>query len=257
MRRPKVAFVQRIIQGLPHLFHSVSRRREAGAEGRDLQAAHSAGASSFQSPPGSTLLSEAIRHEPQNYYDLAQRYRQLLSLKCIWLGPDDVQITGTTAFSSGGFSEVWRGSLQGRDVVVKSFRCYSSPEFDPAEIGIVSPHRSPISAVGTTLISYSQRFLKVVLVSSQLSHPNLVPFVGVYSTSNHPFALVYAMMHNLELGQYLANHPNTNRLKLVSTMFTIPVADPWPTHRFSSSSGFHARWNTCTARASSTETSRW
>jgi serine/threonine protein kinase len=64
-------------------------------------------------------------------------------------------------------------------------------------------------------------------VSNKLSHPNVVPFLGVYSAPGHPFALVYEMMENMDLGQYLAQHPNVSRLKLVSIYFTIPAAMPW------------------------------
>lgn len=101
---------------------------------------------SFQFPPGPTIFSKAIQDECQSYYDLAQRTRGHLPQNCTLLGSGDVQIIDTTPFSSGGFSDVWKGSSKGRLVVVKSFRCYSSPKVDPAEIGYVSlsitSHRS-------------------------------------------------------------------------------------------------------------------
>jgi len=85
--------------------------------------------------------------------------------------------------------------LQGLRVAVKSLRFYSSPEFDPAEVGI--------------------RFLKEAWASNQLSHPNIVPLLGVHSSPSHPFALIYAMMDNLDLGRYLADHPDVSRSKLL------------------------------------------
>ena len=63
-------------------------------------------------------------------------------------------------------------------------------------------------------------------MSDKLSHPNIVPFLGVYSAPGHPFALVYKMMENMDLGQYLAQHPNVSRVKLVSMGFTMPAAIP-------------------------------
>ena len=75
-----------------------------------------------------------------SYYSLAQRLQKLLPPNLNVLGVGDVQITEAAPFSSGGFSDVWKASLQGRLVVVKSLRCYSSPEYDPAEVGIVSFH---------------------------------------------------------------------------------------------------------------------
>lgn len=194
-------------------------------------------APSSTSPSGSTLAVTVIQHGRKCYYNLAQRLRQLLPSSCKWLESDDVQITATTAFSSGAFSEIWKGSLQGSPVAVKSLRCYSSPEFDPAEVGIVSI--SPLHAAETALTEHSQRFLKEASASSQLSHPNIVPFLGVYSAPNHPFALLYAMMDNHDLGRYLADHPSVSRLELVSTALTISVTGHRPTPHFLSSSGFH------------------
>lgn len=86
--------------------------------------------------------SNGIQHDCQVYYDLVQRLRQISPPSCTWLDPDDVQIIGTAAISSGGFSDVYRGSLMGFAVAVKTIRCYSSPDFDPAELGIVSLRRS-------------------------------------------------------------------------------------------------------------------
>ena len=53
----------------------------------------------------------------------------------------DVQILETSAFASGGFAELWRGSFQGQLVAIKSLRRYSSQEFDSAEVGIVSSYQ--------------------------------------------------------------------------------------------------------------------
>ena len=96
----------------------------------------SAVVSSYPTPP-----SNVIQHEHQAYYHLAQRLQQLSPPGCNWLGPDDVQIIDTAPNSSGSISEIWRGSMKGLVIAVKSLRCYSSPEFDPAEVGIVSLHR--------------------------------------------------------------------------------------------------------------------
>jgi len=109
---------------------------------------------------------------------------------------------------------------------VKSLRLYSSPEFDPAETGIVSC--LPISAIEIALKAYPQRFLSEAWTSSKLSHPNIVPFIGVYSSLSHPFALIYAMMDKLDLGRYLADHPNVSRLKLVSRRGPYDIAGHKP-----------------------------
>ena len=48
-----------------------------------------------------------------------------------------------------------------------------------------------------------------------LSHRNIVPFVGGWSTEVHPFSLVYEWMGNLDLRQYLQNEPNAPGTTLV------------------------------------------
>ena len=63
----------------------------------------------------------------------------------------------------------------------------------------------------------SQRFSNEVRVCSLLHRRdvNAVPFVGVYSTEAHPFALVYEYMDGLDLKQYLRSEANAKRLELV------------------------------------------
>lgn len=143
-----------------------------------------------------TFPSIATQNGSASYYSLAQRLRKLLPPNLNVLGAGDVQFTETAPFSSGGSSDVWKASFEGRDVAVKSLRCYSSPDFDPAEVGI--------------------RFLREVWASNKLLHPNIVPLIGVLSTPNHSFALIYEMMGNVDLGRYLAQHPNVSRLKLLA-----------------------------------------
>ena len=58
-------------------------------------------------------------------------------------------------------------------------------------------------------------------MSNTLAHDNIVPFLGVYSTPSHPFALIYEIMDNVDLGQYLARRPTVSKLKLVSMVFSI------------------------------------
>jgi len=133
-----------LFQFIHLLYRPRARRAKAETQGQGERTAttDSAIVPSDRSPPDPTPPSNALQHERQGYYDLAQQLRQISPPTCKWLEPDDVLIVETSAFSSGGFSEVWQGSLQGLAVAVKTLRCYSSPEFDPAEVGIVRLPRS-------------------------------------------------------------------------------------------------------------------
>ena len=90
------------------------------------------------SPTASTLPTEATQNEPKFFRNLAQRLQQHFPPSLNLLGFGDVRILDATAVASGSFSDVWRGSLRGRLVAVKSLRCYSSPEFNSAGVEIVS-----------------------------------------------------------------------------------------------------------------------
>ena len=123
-----------------HISRRFFRRRTKGSkvEVPVPQWATNRDPSSASSPTASTLPTEATQNEPQCFHSPAQRLQQHFPPSLNWLGSGDVQILDTTAVSSGSFSEVWRGLLQGQLVAVKSFRCYSSPEFNSAEVEVVS-----------------------------------------------------------------------------------------------------------------------
>jgi len=52
-------------------------------------------------------------------------------------------------------------------------------------------------------------------MSTRLSGQRVVPFIGVYSTQEHPLALVFEFMQHLNLGEYLRNNRSVSRLDLV------------------------------------------
>ena len=60
-----------------------------------------------------------------------------------------------------------------------------------------------------------QRFYRHVLVCSSLSHANIVPFLGIFSSNKYPYACVFESIGKGNLAQYLANSPGAPRLKLV------------------------------------------
>jgi len=136
--RMSALFILRVLSLLP------TRRTRVRRE-KVVPTMHSADPSPSKSSSDSLVPSTTVVRERQDYYEIAQPLRPLLPAACNRLEPDDVLIIDTSPFSSGSFSDVWQGSLQGQLVAVKSLRLYSSPEFDPAEVGIVSacPYDQP------------------------------------------------------------------------------------------------------------------
>ena len=54
-----------------------------------------------------------------------------------------------------------------------------------------------------------------MLACTRLSNKHVVPFIGVYSTPEHPLALVFEFMEHLNLGEYLRNNRDAGKLGLV------------------------------------------
>ena len=58
---------------------------------------------------------------------------------------------------------------------------------------------------------------------SRLRGPNIVPFIGIYSTPEHLSALVFEFMHHLDLREYLRNNKDVERLELVGSIISHPL----------------------------------
>jgi len=57
----------------------------------------------------------------------------------------------------------------------------------------------------------------MVVVWKNLSHPNVVPLLGV---TIDPIQLVSGWMPDVDLTGYITNHPDADRLNLVGVTFT-------------------------------------
>lgn len=71
------------------------------------------------------------------------------------------------------------------------------------------------SSFDVSLTSRIQRFYRHAFICSSLSHANIVPFLGVFSSNKFPYACVFESMGKKNLVQYLASNPDAPRLKLV------------------------------------------
>ncbi|KAG6825508.1 hypothetical protein H0H92_003435 [Tricholoma furcatifolium] len=102
---------------------------------------------------------------------------------------DGVTIFGTR-LASGGFADIYQGNFQGQLVCVK----------------VIRPAKNTQDDVRKTTLN------EAVLCGS-LSHPNIVPFLGVYFKGNAP-SLVFLWMGNGNLVSYLEKFPLANRVRL-------------------------------------------
>ncbi|KAF9784473.1 kinase-like domain-containing protein [Thelephora terrestris] len=130
----------------------------------------------------------------QHHSELARSLYPSLSSICNWFGEDDIRVVWEFPVSAGGFTDLRKGSLENRQVAIKSYRRYLTA--DSSQISV--------------------RFAQEALVCSRLSHRHIVSFVGIYSTTTHPLSLVFKFAGHLDLRRYLKSHPTAKRLELLT-----------------------------------------
>ena len=79
--------------------------------------------------------SESLR---QSYWNLVFGLRPSFPPECSWLEPSDLRVIGKRAVAGGGFAEVWKGHLEGREVAIKSYRYYE--QFDQRDLVCMVGH---------------------------------------------------------------------------------------------------------------------
>jgi serine/threonine protein kinase len=112
--------------------------------------------------------------------------------------------------AAGAFGDIWQGRVQDQSVSIKMMRVFRDTDIqDVLKVGLI---RSSIAFC----YNYLQAFGREALIWRQLSHPNLLPFFGLYYVDSR-LCLVSPWMENGHLLQFL-RHASTNidRLSLVS-----------------------------------------
>ena len=113
--------------------------------------------------------------------------------------------------ASGGFGDVWEGICNDKRVAIKALRVYKKE--DVQKVKKVTHPVLPISLI--TIANYRhQMFCKEVVIWKRISHPNIVPFLGV-SEGPAPLCMVSEWMPNGSVRDYVGENPETSRLQLV------------------------------------------
>ena len=79
--------------------------------------------SPFDSPPVPAIAKDL---QYDRYSEAVRRLRPLFPPTSTFLDPDDVKVVGHTPIDAGGSADIWEGTIDGRSVSQKSYRCYES-----------------------------------------------------------------------------------------------------------------------------------
>jgi len=135
---------------------------------------------------------------------------------------DDVQLIGTDPVAAGGFGEVWKGRVPGQELIaVKIMKIY-----EKSDVEKLLKVSFSIACVGYSLKWGLQGFSTEVVTWRQLSHPNVLPFYGVFHLNNNRsrVCLISPWMENGNIVQFLSKFPDANRIKLVSRIRSLAQA---------------------------------
>ena len=148
-------------------------------------------------------FSELVCHEQAAPTDLAKDAKLVATLGEIssdtGLLPKSVgslqglEKRGEIAVATGGTTDIWKGSLNNKQVAFKAFRIYPLRDLQEAK----------------------KILWKLVPTWKRLNHENILPFHGV-DTSIFQLALLYDWCDNGNIIQYLESHPDASRPELVT-----------------------------------------
>ena len=101
------------------------------------------------------------------------------------------------------------------------------------------------SLATANLPRFTQRFCKEVITWNALSHPNVLPLLGM-TMGSQEFVLVSEWMENGNINEFIKAHKDVDRFELVRFRFSLCPHTP-PTN-FNSSKTSLAGWHICTIK---------
>jgi serine/threonine protein kinase len=111
----------------------------------------------------------------------------------------------------GGFGDVWEGRYGDKRVAIKALRIYK--EGDVQKTRKVT-HPAFLIPLTPPANYHHQVFCKEVVMWRKISHPNIVPFLGL-SEALVPLCMVSEWMPNGNVQDYVAKNPEISRVQLV------------------------------------------
>lgn len=109
------------------------------------------------------------------------------------LDSNQIKKVNDVPFASGGFSDVWRGSYKGETISIKALRVYTTDNIK----------------------QLTKAWCKEIVVCRNLSHPNVLSFLGVVSMDSLPLCIVSKWMQNGNISEFLKRDGQFNRRPLL------------------------------------------
>ncbi|KAF9789361.1 kinase-like domain-containing protein [Thelephora terrestris] len=104
-----------------------------------------------------------------------------------------VTLLDSIPYASGGFADIWKGQMDGRQVCVKAFRTQTT----------------------ANLTKIKRRFYRDIIGWKYIAHPNVVSFFGV-SEALFSFCIISPWLSNGNILEYIRKNQRVNRLTLLA-----------------------------------------
>jgi len=124
-------------------------------------------------------------------------------------------------FASGGYSDVYKGTLSGLGVCVKGLKVASASSPDKARKAINWYSYYWLTSVH---LQIPQMLHREAVMWKRLTHPNIVPFKGV---TLDPLQIVSEWMPGGDLTGYINLNPQVDRISLVRPFLSLPETRPY------------------------------
>ncbi|KAF9469364.1 kinase-like domain-containing protein [Collybia nuda] len=160
------------------LFLSCSRSKSQSQRLLDL----------FQQLLNNPALEPQLRH---NLIIVTQRLAKMDNLYPSCFAFENIGSIDDQPITAGGFADIHKGRVKDKNVCLKVIRLYQVSQIDYV----------------------LKRFYQEAILWGQLSHPNILPFFGLYYFRNR-LCLVSPWVENGDINKYLEQNPQANRLLL-------------------------------------------
>lgn len=126
-------------------------------------------------------------------------------------------VQGDQPHAAGGFGEVWKGQFQEQVVCLKVAQIYQTTNI----VRVLKVILGVIIFYYRLITFLYQSFSREAILWSRLSHPNVLPFYGIFhlKTMQRRFCLVSPWMDNGTLNEFLEENGTASRLLLVSKCY--------------------------------------